>query len=440
MSSVVIVGAQWGDEGKGKVVDRYAARSQNVVRFQGGNNAGHTLVVEGETTVLHLMPSGVLNPGVRSVIGNGVVIDLEVLVREVRNCMQRGLIDASAGTKALAVSDRAHLILPYLGRLDRARESVAGSGKIGTTGRGIGPTYEDKVGRRGLRVCDLLDPERFRNLARHRFEAVDRLLADLGGERYTEAEIEELIDHQLELAEVIRPFICDTSKLLFEARSAGENILFEGAQGTLLDIDLGTYPYVTSSNCIAGAVCTGAGVGPTQIDGVVGICKAYTTRVGEGPFPTELHDALGEELRAKGGEFGATTGRPRRCGWLDLVALRASVRANGLTGLALTKMDVLDGLDELKVCTAYRHGGVMLDAPPARSDAMAELEPVYEAVDGWGAETVRGHTSFDQMPEAAQRYIRRIEDFVGVPVCLLSVGPDREETMEISDPFIGGSV
>ena len=439
MSSVVIVGAQWGDEGKGKVVDRYAARSQNVVRFQGGNNAGHTLVVEGETTVLHLMPSGVLNPGVRSVIGNGVVIDLEVLVREVRNCMERRLIDAAQGTKTFAVSDRAHLILPYLSRLDRAREAVAGAGKIGTTGRGIGPAYEDKVGRRGLRVCDLLDPKRFRDLARHRFEAVDRLLADLGGQPYTEAEIEALIDHQLELAEVIRPFICDTSKLLFEARSAGENILFEGAQGTLLDVDLGTYPYVTSSNCIAGAVCTGAGVGPTQIDSVVGICKAYTTRVGEGPFPTELHDALGEELRAKGGEFGATTGRPRRCGWLDLVALRASVRANGLTGLALTKMDVLDGLDELRVCTAYRHNGETLDAPPARSDAMAELEPVYESIEGWGAETVRGHRSLDQMPQAARRYIRRIEDFVGVPVCLLSVGPDREETLEISDPFDGRS-
>ncbi len=439
MSSVVIVGAQWGDEGKGKVVDRYAARSQNVVRFQGGNNAGHTLVVGGETTVLHLMPSGVLNPGVRSVIGNGVVIDLEVLVREVRNCMERGLIDAARGTKTFAVSDRAHLILPYLSRLDRARESVAGAGKIGTTGRGIGPAYEDKVGRRGLRVCDLLDPQRFRDLARHRFEAVDRLLADLGGQTYTGDEIEALIDHQLELAEVIRPFICDTSKLLFEARSSGENILFEGAQGTLLDVDLGTYPYVTSSNCIAGAVCTGAGVGPTQIDGVVGICKAYTTRVGEGPFPTELHDSLGEELRAKGGEFGATTGRPRRCGWLDLVALRASVRANGLTGLALTKMDVLDGLDELKVCTAYRHHGETLHAPPARSDVMAELEPVYESVDGWGSQTVRGHNSFDQMPQAAQRYVRRIEEFVGIPVCLLSVGPDREETMEISDPFLGGS-
>jgi adenylosuccinate synthase len=438
MTSVVIVGAQWGDEGKGKVVDRYAARSQNVVRFQGGNNAGHTLVVGGETTVLHLMPSGVLNPGVRSVIGNGVVIDLEVLVREVRNCMGRGLIDPANGTNSLAVSDRAHLILPYLSRLDRARESVAGAGKIGTTGRGIGPTYEDKVGRRGLRVCDLLDPVRFRKLARSRFEAVDRLLKDLGGEPYTDEEIDEMIDHQLALADVILPFICDTSKLLFEARSAGENILFEGAQGTLLDVDLGTYPYVTSSNCIAGAVCTGAGVGPTQIDGVVGICKAYTTRVGEGPFPTELHDELGEALRSKGGEFGATTGRPRRCGWLDLVAVRAAVRANGLTGLALTKMDVLDGLTELQVCTSYTHHGETLDAPPARSDAMADLQPVYESIDGWGDETVRGHQSFEQMPLAAQNYVRRIEEFIGVPVCLLSVGPDREETMEISDPFHGG--
>ncbi|MEE2836045.1 MAG: adenylosuccinate synthase [Myxococcota bacterium] len=439
MSSVVIVGAQWGDEGKGKVVDRYAARSKNVVRFQGGNNAGHTLVVEGETTVLHLMPSGVLNRGVRSVIGNGVVLDLEVLVREVNDCIRRGLIDTAQGTKTLAISDRAHLILPYLGRLDRARESVAGSGKIGTTGRGIGPTYEDKVGRRGLRVCDLLDPDRFRQLARQRFEAVDRLLKDLGGERYSDEEIEAAIEHQLSLARVIQPFICDTSKLLFEARQSGENILFEGAQGTLLDVDLGTYPYVTSSNCIAGAVCTGAGVGPTQIDGVVGICKAYTTRVGEGPFPTELHDDLGEALRAKGGEFGATTGRPRRCGWLDLVALKASVRANGLTGLALTKMDVLDGLDELKVCTAYRHGDALLDAPPARADMMADLVPVYETVAGWGEETVRGHSSFDQMPAAAQEYVRLIEASIGVPVCLVSVGPDREETMEISDPFGGGS-
>jgi adenylosuccinate synthase len=438
MSSVVIVGAQWGDEGKGKVVDRYAARCQNVVRFQGGNNAGHTLVVDGQTTVLHLMPSGVLNKGVCSVIGNGVVIDLEVLVEEFNNCVERGLIDVANGTKSFAISDRAHLILPYQGRLDRARESVAGAGKIGTTGRGIGPTYEDKVARRGLRVCDLLDEERFRRMAKARFQAVDRLLEDLGGHPFTDDEVATMIDHQLELAQVIRPFICDTSKLLFDARSQGENILFEGAQGTLLDVDLGTYPFVTSSNCIAGAVCTGAGVGPTQIDAVVGICKAYTTRVGSGPFPTELDDELGEALRSKGGEFGATTGRPRRCGWLDLVALRAAVRANGLTGLALTKLDVLDGLSELQVCTSYRLKGVRLDAPPASADAMDELVPVYEAVPGWGDETVRGHQNVSQLPQAAQDYVAYIEAFIGVPVCLLSVGPDREETLEVSDPFHGG--
>jgi adenylosuccinate synthase len=437
MTSVVIVGAQWGDEGKGKVVDRYAARASTVVRFQGGNNAGHTLVVDGETTVLHLMPSGVLNAGVCSVIGNGVVIDLEILVAELDACVERGLIDPSRGTEHFAVSDRAHLILPFLSRLDRAREAVASESKIGTTGRGIGPTYEEKVGRRGLRVCDLLDGKRFASIVRQRFEAVDRLLADLGGEPYSDAEIEQVIEAQLALGERIRPFICDTSALLDGVRRNGEHILFEGAQGTLLDIDHGTYPYVTSSNCIAGAVCTGAGVGPTTIGAVVGICKAYTTRVGEGPFPTELNGEAGEFLRAKGGEFGATTGRPRRCGWLDIVALRAAVRTNGMTGIAFTKLDVLDGFVELQVCTGYRLDGVPIDVPPARSDEMARVEPIYEAFKGWGDQTVRGHDSVDQLPAEARAYIAAVERLLEVPVVLVSVGPDRAETIERSDPFGG---
>jgi adenylosuccinate synthase len=435
MTSVVIVGAQWGDEGKGKVVDRYAARASTVVRFQGGNNAGHTLVVDGETTVLHLMPSGVLNAGVRSVIGNGVVIDLEILVEELEACIERGLIDPAKGTEHFAVSDRAHLILPYLGRLDRAREAVASDSKIGTTGRGIGPTYEEKVGRRGLRVCDLLDEQRFASIVRQRFEAVDRLLVDLGGEPYSDAEIEQVITRQLELGQRIRPFICDTAALLDRVRRRGDHILFEGAQGTLLDIDQGTYPYVTSSNCIAGAVCTGAGVGPTTIGGVVGICKAYTTRVGEGPFPTELEGEVGEFLRAKGGEFGATTGRPRRCGWLDIVALRAAVRTNGLTGIAFTKLDVLDGFDELRVCTGYRLNGSVIDVPPARSDEMARVEPMYEVFSGWGEQTVRGHDSVEQLPAEARAYIAAVERLLEVPVVLVSVGPDRSETIERNDPF-----
>ncbi len=435
MTSVVIVGAQWGDEGKGKVVDRYAARSSTVVRFQGGNNAGHTLVVGGETTVLHLMPSGVLNPGVRSIIGNGVVVDLEVLVKEFETCVERGVLDPNPDNSNFALSDRAHLILPYLARLDRAREAVASAGKIGTTGRGIGPTYEEKVGRRGMRVCDLLNRDRFREMAIHHFEWASALIEDLGGEPYTEQEVKELVNRQLELGEVIRPFIKDTAEILFQTRSRGENILYEGAQGTLLDIDYGTYPYVTSSNCVAGAVCTGAGVGPTTIDAVIGICKAYTTRVGEGPFPTELSEADSEALRTRGGEFGATTGRPRRCGWLDLVALRAAVRRNGLTGLALTKMDVLDGFGELKVCTGYRMNGHLQDTLPANAEEVTQVEPVYTVLPGWEDESVRGVEHYDDLPYAARHYIEFIEFWAGVPVQLVSLGPDRVDTIERHDPF-----
>ncbi len=421
MANIVVVGAQWGDEGKGKVVDRLARGSAWVVRFQGGNNAGHTLVVEGRKVVLHLVPSGVLQAGCRCVIGNGVVLDPAVLLDELDALTASG-IDVSPDR--FLVSTEAHVILPWHRALDRAREAAAGTGRIGTTGRGIGPAYEDKVARRGVRVADLVDAQGLRArvetaLARHNHE-----LLRLGAPALeVEAVLSEIVPLGARLARWARPVV----RRLHEAIAHGEGILFEGAQGTFLDVDHGTYPYVTSSSTVAGGACAGSGVGPTAIDAVVGIAKAYATRVGEGPFPTELHDAVGDRLRSVGQEFGATTGRPRRCGWLDAFMLRHAVMVNGLTEIALTKLDVLSGAGPLSICTGYRDAtGADLDEVPAGADALARVVPVYETVPGWTGDLGRAST-WEELPEACRAYVARVEALVGVPVTAIGVGPGRDD-------------
>ena len=418
MANVVVVGAQWGDEGKGKVVDLLARKARYVVRFQGGNNAGHTLVVGGKQTILHLVPSGMLQEEAVNVIGNGVVIDLGVLVREIDALLAAGV---DAGPARLVVSTEAHVILPWHRALDVAREVALGERKIGTTGRGIGPAYEDKVGRRGLRVADLLDDATLvAHVAAH-LPAYNLRLAELGGEPLAAGAI---LAELRPLAERIRPHARSAVRMLHEAHRAGQSILFEGAQGTFLDVDHGTYPFVTSSNTVAGAACAGSGVGPTAIDEVVGIAKAYCTRVGSGPFPTEQDNATGERLRAVGREFGATTGRPRRCGWFDVPMLRHAVMVNGLTRLALTKLDVLSGMDVVRVCTAYAG----LDEVPAGAAALGGAEPVYEELPGW-TEPLAGITRFEKLPAHAQQYVSRLEALVGVPVSLVGTGPGRHDVI-----------
>ena len=426
MANIVIVGAQWGDEGKGKLVDLLSERADIVVRYQGGNNAGHTLVVGGEKTVLHLIPSGVLHQGKTCVIGNGVVIDPVVLLGEIDKLQERGfLLDSSL----MRISDRAHLILPYHKMLDGLRED-ASAGRIGTTRRGIGPTYEHKVARCGIRMADFIDPEVFGRLLAENLEAVNQRITALGGKAM---ELQPILDEYLPCADRLRVYVTDTSKLLHDASAARRRILFEGAQGALLDIDHGTYPFVTSSNAVAGGACTGAGVGPTFIDAVLGISKAYTTRVGSGPFPTELVGAVGDQLRKAGGEFGATTGRPRRCGWLDMVALRHAVRVAGLTSLALTKLDVMAGLEQVKICTGYKVGGEVLDTVPAHLGGLDDVQPVYEILPGWDGD-LTGARSFPELPSEARAYVRRVEQLAGVQVALVSVGPGREQTMQLRDP------
>ncbi|WP_432822964.1 adenylosuccinate synthase [Trichloromonas sp.] len=429
MANVIIVGAQWGDEGKGKVVDIYTEYAKDVVRYQGGNNAGHTLVVGNEKTVLHLIPSGILHEGKRCIIGNGVVLDPKVFLEEIDKLKKKGYLKNDS---QLVVDGNVHIIMPYHKAIDIARESNSGARKIGTTGRGIGPTYEDKVGRRGIRFIDLIRPEIFARKVKEMLPEKNFLLEKmLGCPTLDESAI---IEEYSAYGQLLSKYLGNASKLLNQSISEGQNILFEGAQGSLLDVDHGTYPYVTSSSTIAGGACTGTGVGPRFIDAVVGISKAYVTRVGEGPFPTELNDEMGEKLRQAGQEFGATTGRPRRCGWFDAVALREAVRTNGMTGLAITKMDVLNDLETIKICTAYSYRGEMLEDFPQDLEVLKECKPVYEEVDGWNCDLSKA-TSFETLPEKAQDYLKKLEQVTGCPAVLVSIGPRRSETIQVKNPF-----
>ncbi|GEL69729.1 adenylosuccinate synthase [Myxococcus virescens] len=434
MPNVVVIGAQWGDEGKGKVVDLLTEHAQVVVRFQGGNNAGHTLVVGGQKTVLHLIPSGILHPGKTCVIGNGVVVDPAVLVGEIDALKVRGFLKDDA---QLLISDNAHVIFPWHKLLDSFREKARGGSAIGTTGRGIGPAYEDKVARRGIRVRDLLNADRLRTRIEARLPAALDELKDLcaqAGDPVPQLEVLQILAEFTGLGERLKPFVHDASLYLSGQVRRGARILFEGAQGTLLDVDHGTYPFVTSSNCVAGNAAVGSGLGPTAIDKVMGISKAYTTRVGGGPFPTELHDAIGDQLRKMGDEFGTTTGRPRRCGWLDGVVLRYASRVNGLWGMALTKLDVLSGLKTLQICTAYELDGQKVTELPGDYEDLARVKPIYETLQGWD-EQIAGVRTFDELPENAKRYVRRVEEVSGVPVVCVSVGADRGETVLLQNPF-----
>ncbi|MBL8476393.1 adenylosuccinate synthase [Methyloversatilis sp.] len=426
--NVVVVGSQWGDEGKGKVVDWLTDSVQGVVRFQGGHNAGHTLVIGGKKTVLHLIPSGVLREGVACYIGNGVVLSPEALLSEMDELEAAG-VDVAA---RLRISEACPLILPYHQALDRARETAKGENKIGTTGRGIGPAYEDKVARRALRLQDLLRPTRFAAKLAEILDYHNFVLTQYFGA--PKVDFQQTLDGALALAPRIEKLVADVPRALYEANKAGSNLLFEGAQGTLLDIDHGTYPFVTSSNCVAGAAAAGAGVGPTMLHYVLGITKAYTTRVGGGPFPTELFDDTGRHLATKGNEFGATTGRPRRCGWFDAAALKRSIQINGISGLCVTKLDVLDGVEELKVCTGYRIDGELSDILPVGAEELSRCEPVYETLPGW-KDTTFGIKALDELPANARSYLKRIEEICGVPVDMISTGPDRTETILLRHPF-----
>jgi adenylosuccinate synthase len=431
MPALVAIGVQWGDEGKGKVVDILSEHADVVVRFQGGNNAGHTLVVDNQKIVLHLIPSGVLHKGRVCIIGNGVVVDPKSLVEEIDLLRSRGYLQDES---ALKISDRAHLTLPYHTAIDKARERQRGEGAIGTTGRGIGPTYEDKMARTGIRVADFLDERWFADLLRQTIEEKNRYLRSILNE--------QAIDYDTVLADCVRlreriaPLVTDTGVYIDRALAAGRRVLFEGSQGTMLDVDHGTYPFVTSSNTLAAEACTGAGVAPSRINAVVGISKAYTTRVGAGPFPTELTDALGQKLQQDGEEFGATTGRPRRCGWFDAVVVRQAVRLNGLTSLAVTKLDVLTGFKKLRVCVAYELDGKRIEDVPASAAALGRAQPVYEELPGWDEPLARART-VDDLPENARRYIKCLEDLTGTGAVMISVGARREDTISLGNAFNG---
>ena len=434
MSNVAVVGAQWGDEGKGKIVDWLSERADVVVRFQGGHNAGHTLVIDGTTYKLSLLPSGVVRRGKLSLIGNGVVIDPWALLEEIERLRAQGV---AIGTETLRIAENAALILPLHGELDRAREaaregSEQGTGKIGTTGRGIGPAYEDKAARRAIRICDLADPEA---LPAKIHELLIHHNALRRGFGIDEIDGAQLLARLTALTPKLLPFAEPVWLRLAELKRAGRRILFEGAQGTMLDVDHGTYPFVTSSNTVAAAAASGSGTGPDSVGFVLGICKAYTTRVGSGPFPTELFDATGKGLGERGHEFGTVTGRPRRCGWFDAVLVRQAVKLGGIKGLALTKLDVLDGMAQLKVCTAYTLGGQLLHHLPAGMGAQAAAKPVYEELEGW-EETTRGARSFAQLPANAVKYVKRLEELVECQVALLSTSPDRDDTILVKDPFV----
>ncbi|MAG77313.1 MAG: adenylosuccinate synthase [Thalassotalea sp.] len=427
--NVVVLGTQWGDEGKGKVVDLLTDKAKYVVRYQGGHNAGHTLVINGEKTVLHLIPSGVLRDNVKCLIGNGVVLCPKALMAEITMLEERGV----PVRERLLISDACPLILPYHNALDAAREKARGSKAIGTTGRGIGPAYEDKVARRGLRVGDLFCKDSFAAKLKEIVEYHNFALVN-----YYKAEpvnFEEVLADAMAVADIIKGMVADIAELLDQARKNGDSIMFEGAQGTLLDIDHGTYPYVTSSNTTVGGVATGCGFGPRYLDYVLGITKAYTTRVGSGPFPTELNDEVGNHLGTVGHEFGATTGRERRCGWFDAVAMHRAVQINSISGFCLTKLDVLDGLKELKICTGYQtENGEVITVPPTAAEGYENVTPVYETLPGWDESTV-GATSFEDLPANAVAYIKRLEEVTGVPIDIISTGPDRNETMILVNPF-----
>jgi adenylosuccinate synthase len=426
--NVVVVGTQWGDEGKGKIVDWLTEQAQGVVRFQGGHNAGHTLVIDGRKTVLRLIPSGILRPEVACYIGNGVVLSPSALLGEIDELQAAG-VDVPP---RLRISGNCPLILEYHVALDKAREERKGAGKIGTTGRGIGPAYEDKVARRAVRAQDLFDEARFSERVREALDLHNFVLTRYLGAEAVDAQA--VIDGTLKLAPRMKPMIADVSYRLNEAIRQGHRLLFEGAQGALLDVDHGTYPFVTSSNTVAGAAAAGAGVAPQQLHYVLGITKAYATRVGSGPFPTELTDAAGEELRRRGNEFGSVTGRPRRCGWFDAAALRRSVQINGVTGLCITKLDVLDEMQTVRLCTGYRHGATVTDILPYGADAVAACEPVYEDFPGWRKSTY-GVRDWAQLPAAARSYLSRLSDVTGVPIAMISTGPDREQTILMRHPF-----
>ncbi|MCM8711413.1 adenylosuccinate synthase [Clostridium sp. SYSU_GA19001] len=425
MSAFIVVGAQWGDEGKGKMTDYLAEKAEVIVRFQGGNNAGHTVEVGDKQYKLHLVPSGILYGNKLNVIGNGVVVDPKALFDELDYLEGLGV---KVTPENFIVSDRAQLIMPYHKTLDALKEKARGKNDIGTTGKGIGPAYTDKVERSGLRVCDLMHIEVFREKLSENIKAKNEIITKVyGGEAL---DFEAIYNDYVKYAERLRPFVRDISVRVYDEIKAGKKVLFEGAQGMLLDIDYGTYPYVTSSNTIAGGVCTGAGIGPTMITNAVGIAKAYTTRVGKGPFPTELNDEMGEWIRQKGHEYGVTTGRARRCGWLDLVILKSTARICGLTSFVVTKIDTLAGLDKIKVCVGYKFEDKVIDYFPASLEDLAECEPVYEEFDGWD-ESVGNARSYEELPENAKKYLKRIEEFTGVKISIISVGPRRDQTIEV---------
>ncbi|HNV56474.1 MAG TPA: adenylosuccinate synthase [Smithellaceae bacterium] len=430
MANVAVVGAQWGDEGKGKIVDLYTLKADVVARFQGGNNAGHTLVVKGRTTILHLIPSGILHDHKICIIGNGVVFDPKVFLQELKELNEGGLFPSS--TK-LYVSEKTHVIMPYHRSLDQAREARNTGKKIGTTGRGIGPAYEDKVARTGIRVGDLYEPGLLLEKVRHSLEEKNYLFKNFFG--VAPLDPQAVADEYLAYAEKIRPYVADTSLILAGEIQKGKKILFEGAQGCHLDVDHGTYPYVTSSNTVSGNAACGSGVGPGAISKVVGICKAYTTRVGEGPFPTELKDAIGDHLQKIGQEFGATTGRKRRCGWLDMVLVRQAVRVSGISTLAITKLDVLTGLPKIKICVGYKTaGGECREAVPASLKRFSTCEPVYEEFDGW-TENIASAQNISELPVNARKYIQRLKELSGAGIALVSVGAGRDETIQLENPF-----
>lgn len=429
MSTLVVVGTQWGDEGKGKIVDLLTGRADVVVRFQGGNNAGHTLKVSGEQVIVHLIPSGILYAGTLNIIANGVVIDPKVLLEEKDELRKRGHFQNDG---QLIVSERAHTIMPYHKIIDQGREELLGGAKIGTTGRGIGPAYEDKASRMGIRMGDLLRPDTLGRKVRAVLEEKNFLIEH----RFKRPRLdpEQVVEEYLQYGRQLEPHITDTAHVLFNRMSGGSRVLFEGAQGTLLDIDHGTYPYVTSSNVVSGNVCCGSGVSPKRIESIWGVMKAYSTRVGEGGFPTELKDSLGEEIRSRGAEYGATTGRPRRCGWLDMIVINHSIRLNGLTGIALTKMDVLTGISPIKICTAYELDGRTVKRVPADGEDLERVIPKYRQIKGWD-EPIEDCRSFEDLPKNARDYVETIEHMTNVPVTLISVGPSRDQSILRKAPF-----